>query len=389
MEWLIRFNGVITLSNNNPDKGYDLKNVSKFLLIVGYLTFITIIMTLVFGFDLDDKNNIQKKVGYFSIGSIEESGWSNEHYKGLKAACDKYKLQMLVRGNIEENSGQSAEVIKEFINANAGIIFMMSYNYPLENENLITQNPNIEFIANSSMLTAKNFTGGFPKMYQGRYLTGALAGMRTKSNVIGYVAAMPNSEVYRGINAFTLGVQAVNPNAKVVVAWTDNWNDAEAESEQTERLIKNAKADIITYHVDHYKAIADKCEELDTDFIAYNFKLEGYSDHYLTSVVCNWEEFYKKILRLYLKKELFTVKNYWLGIQDGTVKLTDFSPSVTQDQRDKIELLTKNLKGSEKIFIGPIYDSNGNLRCDVGEVINDNVLLEHMDWLVKGVEFLE
>ena len=39
----------------------------------------------------------------------------------------------------------------------------------------------------------------------------------TQSNVIGYVAAFPLPEVIRGINAFTLGVRAVNPKAEVRV----------------------------------------------------------------------------------------------------------------------------------------------------------------------------
>ena len=63
----------------------------------------------------------------------------------------------------------------------------------------------------------------FGRMYQPRYLTGIVAGKMTKSNIIGYVAAHPIPEVIRGINAFTLGVRSVNPNAKVHVVWTQTW----------------------------------------------------------------------------------------------------------------------------------------------------------------------
>ena len=54
-------------------------------------------------------------------------------------------------------------------------------------------------------------------MYEARYVTGIVAGKQTKTNTIGFVAAFPIPEVIRAINAFTLGVQSVNPDAKVKV----------------------------------------------------------------------------------------------------------------------------------------------------------------------------
>ena len=49
--------------------------------------------------------------------------------------------------------------------------------------------------------------------------------MKTKSNRIGYVAAMgsTNAEVTGGIDAFAMGVQAVNPAARVYVKVTNSW----------------------------------------------------------------------------------------------------------------------------------------------------------------------
>ncbi len=361
----------------------------KLLVAMGGCIIMTLIFVLMFGFEIKLNERSQKKVGYFNIGKIEEPGWSNEHYKGLKAACDEFGLELLTRNDVIENSGQCPLVIEELEDEDAGIIFMMSYNYPLEAKNLILEKKNIEFVANSSELSARNMTGAFARMYQGRYLAGALAGMRTKTNVIGYVAAMMNTEVCRGINAFTLGVQRTNSNAKVMVAWTGSWRNDEIETEKTLNLIKKANADVITYHLDFYKAVADTCEETGTDFIAYNLKLEGYSEHYLTSVICNWDIFYKDILKMYLKKELNTVKNYWTGIKEGTVTLSRYSDSVTQKQKSRIEFLKQEIINSKKVFAGPIYDTQNNLRCAAGETVNEHVLLEKIDWFVKGVEFLE
>ena len=60
----------------------------------------------------------------------------------------------------------------------------------------------------------------------------------TRSGAIGYVAAFPIPEVIRGINAFTLGVRAVNPKAEVRVVWTKSWYDPVMEKNAAKRLIK-------------------------------------------------------------------------------------------------------------------------------------------------------
>ena len=59
-----------------------------------------------------------------------------------------------------------------------------------------------------------------------------MAGLKTETNVIGYVAAFNIPEVVRGINAFTLGVRSVNPDAVVKVKWTNTWYDPTKEKMQ-------------------------------------------------------------------------------------------------------------------------------------------------------------
>ncbi len=70
----------------------------------------------------------------------------------------------------------------------------------------------------------KNFVNYFGRIYQARYLSGIVAGMNTKTDKLGYVAAMDssNSEVTGGIDAFALGVYSVNPDAKIYVKVTNS-----------------------------------------------------------------------------------------------------------------------------------------------------------------------
>lgn len=79
-----------------------------------------------------------------------------------------------------------------------------------------------------------NFNNYFGRIYQARYLTGVAAGLKSLemgNNSIGYVAAYNReyAETCSGINAFALGVQAVNPDAVVHVNKISTWGDENLE----------------------------------------------------------------------------------------------------------------------------------------------------------------
>lgn len=90
-------------------------------------------------------------------------------------------------------------------------------------EKMSKQYPDVKFLHCSGYKSTDNMNNYFGRMEEPRYLSGIVAGMKTKSNKIGYVGAFEIPEVVRGINAFTLGAQSVNPNATVEVVWTHTW----------------------------------------------------------------------------------------------------------------------------------------------------------------------
>ena len=357
------------------------------LLVLGGCVIVAIILLLMFGFNLETDEH-KEKIGFVILGDINEIGWNSSHYNGIKAACDEFGMELLVRDHVKENSGQCRATVEELAAQGASMIVLASFNYPSEVRDLMDKYSNISFIDTSTMEYAKNLTSCFARMYQGRYLAGALAGMKTKTNIIGYVAAMPNAEVCRGINAFTLGVQRVNDKAKVIVMWTGNWENYEVESKNARRLIEECNADVLTYHQDD-TAVPDVADSLGVDFIGYNALLEGYSDHYLTSIICRWDLLYKDVVQRYLKGELISIRNNWVGIQEGVISLSDYSTTVTPNMKTYLHSLENELNYNKLIFFDEIYDNQGNLRCSKGEAIIEHELLKNIDWLVKGVEVLE
>lgn len=323
------------------------------------------------------------KVGLIITGAVDEQGWNSAHYRGVRYACDKLGTELLVKEHVPEDRDSCAKAVHSLVKEGASMIILSSYAYPSLMRDVIQSYPDVAFYGISAEYYADNMTSYFGRMYQARYLSGVLAGRMSQNNSIGYVAAMANSEVNRGINAFTLGVRSVNPEAQVHVIWTQAWDDREKEEAATERLIEEFEVDLITYHQNQH-FVAAAADKAGVYSIGYNEMEDGLSERYLTASVWNWEELYCKIVRERLTGEANNIKRHWFGIETGAVSLGEYSPLVPEELRQEIEQVQSSM-AENSVFSNVIYDNMGQLRCDNGESLSDEVLLEKMDWYVEGV----
>ncbi len=363
-------------SVNNHKLRQSLLLISAVVVLASIILFITTI-----GFEKDNSH----KIGLIITGQTTDNGWNGVHYNGVVSACEKLGVKVIVKENVEEKSGRCAEAIKELAKEKCEMIILTSYSYPIEAISVIESYPDIAFYAISSEYVSDNLTSYFGRMYQARYLSGIIAGMQTETGAIGYVAAESNSEVNRGINAFTLGVKSVNPDATVYVSFTDSWDNEEREIIAAEKLIKEKSTDVMTYHQNqHY--VAKTADENGVYSIGYNETAEGLSDKYLTAAVWDWESLYFQIIREFVQGQPNSVERRWFSIDTGVVGLSEISPVVSEETKQKVENAKSNLYISCDVFSGKIYDNEGVLRCDENETLSDETLLRDMNWFVEGVE---
>ena len=249
--------------------------------------------------------------------------------------------------------------------------------------NVAEQFPNSSFMHCSGYKTAPNMSNYFGRIYQARYLTGLVAGSMTQSNVIGYVAAFPLPEVIRGINAFTLGVRAVNPKAEVRVVWTKSWYDPAMEKSVAKNLIKEG-ADVIAQHQDS-SGPQEAAQEQGTYSIGYNTDMSRVAPRaHMTSAIWSWNPAYENVVE---QVRAGTWKNgsFWYGMETGVVDIAPYGPMVPQNVRDLTEAAKADIKsGKLVVFTGPIKDQKGVERIPTGMVPSDKELLG-MDWFVEGV----
>lgn len=356
----------------------------RVVLLVLALAVVAVIVASIMTFSAGDDDE-KVKIGCVLIGDTNDRGWNQSHIEGLRVAAGRLDCDLFYSKNVPEEKEACEKAVNSLLADGCSIIFLTSYGYGEISKDIARANPNVAFFTISNSDDVRNMTTYFARLYQIRYLTGLVAGITTRSGKIGYVASMENSEVNRDINAFALGVRKVNPDAKVVVSFTGSWNDEEKERECARNLIDYG-ADIITYHEDIDYATKE-ADSLGVYTIGYNVIYGKYSDKLLTAALFDWDEIYENVITEFLKGKSSFSGGHWEGINDGAIRLSDFSSHVPEEAKRVVEEETNRLNAYWDIFSDRIIDNKGNVRCNNGERLSDDELLYHMDWFVEGVEF--
>lgn len=356
--------------------------MKKIIIIAVAIIVIAIVGIFVIkSYDSDKNSNVT--VGLVLNGSADDHSWSQSHYESMVNTSEKLGLNLIYRENVAD--ADIVTVAEELIAEGSEIVICNSFGYGEYLDEIAEKHPDVYFFHASGINNSSNICTYFGRMYQIRYLCGVAAGLQTETDEIGYVAAFPISEVNRGINAFTLGVRSVNPDAEVYVNWTNSWVDDSAAEAASLELINNHDIDILTMHVDSLSPLeaADKNGIMS---IGYNYNnINSYPNTFLTAAVWDWEKFYTPRIMECLQGE-FKGKNYWEGVNTGIVSLAPVGTSAKNNILEAVDAERERFRsGTFDVFYGPIYDNEGNIRIAEGESMTDDAMLNSFDWYVEGV----
>jgi simple sugar transport system substrate-binding protein len=324
------------------------------------------------------------KVGFVYVSPTGDAGWTHSHEQARQYVEAQLgdKVETTYVESVPE--GADAErVIRNMASNGHDLIFTTSFGYMNPTLKVAARFPDVKFEHASGYKQADNMGSYFSRPYQGRYLSGLIAGKTTKTNVIGYVAAFPIPEVVRGINAFTKGVREVNPDAEVKVVWVSTWFDPAKEREAAETLILQ-NADVLTQHTDS-AAVIQTAEAKGVHAIGYHSDMSEYGKKaHLTSVIHNWGPLYVKKVQAVLngtwKKE-----NLWIGIPEGATDLAPLNDSIPADLKALVAEKKAALKaGTMRVFDGPVKDQSGAVKVTKGTTMSDGDL-SGFNWYVEGV----
>ncbi len=328
------------------------------------------------------------KVGVIHIGDpATGSGYSYTHDQGIVAMQDTLGLsddQIVRKNNIDDNDSTAIDnAMRECVEEGCNIIFATSWGYMDTCEALAAEYPNVFFShATGYKSNDTNFNNYFGRIYQARYLSGIAAGMKTETNKIGYVSAMgsENGECTSGIDAFAMGVAAVNPDAQVIVKVTNSWYDPEGEGQAAQALIDDG-CDVIAQHCDtNNPQIAAR--DAGVWGVGYNSDMTSeVGDSVLTSVVWNWGAYYTQAVQNVIDGTWTPgvhVENYYGSMADGLLDITALSADAAEGTQEAIDIARAAMAdGSFDVFTGTYTDAAGNtIGCDGVMECNDGSTME-------------
>ncbi len=330
------------------------------------------------------------KACFIYVGPVGDAGWTYAHDVGRKKA--EAALPWLETRYVESvPEAQALPVIDRFVREGCQAIFATSFGYGEAVLEAAKKYPEVLFAHATGIKRAPNVATYMADFYQVYYLNGLAAGALTKTGKVGYVAAFPIPEVKRHINAFALGVRAVNPKAQVLVRWINAWYDPAKAREATEALLSQG-ADVFAFTEDTPTVIQTAARKGAYSFGHYTPMLKFAPDHVVSGQIVHWEviyiDFLKKVKEgVYTPKNLQNVDYFWL-LKEGAVEMgADYGvpinpkhvPLLQKAQMsvggkkvavyDRIIALLKDMSSPKPTFdpfTGPIRDRKGVVRIPAG-----------------------
>ena len=324
------------------------------------------------------------KVGFVYNSPIGSAGWTFAHNAGRldmeKALGDKVATTF-----IESATEADVErILRELVGSGHKLVFTTSFGFMNPTVKVAKQSPDTKFEHATGYTLADNVGVYHARAYEARYLSGVLAGRMSKSGIAGFVASFPIPEVIRGINAFTLGMRSVNPDAKVKVVWISSWYDPGKERDAADALIAQG-ADVISQFTDSGGPI-QAAEAKGVWAIGVGSDMSGYgAKAHLTAIEYTWGGFYTEMANAVMDGK-WASENVWGGLARGMIDLSPLNAEVPKDAADAVaDARAAIIAGKLHPFQGPIRDQGGVEKVAKGAIMDDGALLG-FNWYVEGVE---
>jgi len=308
-----------------------------------------------------------------------QSVWVLGHEEGRKYIEQVFGDKISVLSYYDANTPESAEAaIEKAVAAGAQVVFTTAPMLSKATLKAAVNNPKVKFFNCSVSQPYSSIRTYYGRMYEAKFITGAIAGAMAQDDRIGYIASYPIFGVPASINAFALGAQMTNPRAQIELSWSCCEGSAQADFFRDGiRVVSNREVPT------QNKMYLDFC-----NYGTYLLDDRGGLIS-LTSPVWVWGKFYEKVIQAMLDgrkdtKEPATAVNYWLGMDSGIIDV-EFSDKLPAGVRSLAELLRLCMaSGRLDPFQRKIVAQDGTVKNDGTQQFSPEEVL-HMDWLCSNV----
>jgi len=334
------------------------------------------------------------RLAFVHVGDTADRGYTYRQHRGTTDMMEELGIsedQILNFWNIAPGAAADT-AIQEAIDWGADLIFATSFGHGPHMLEAAEENPSVQFFhATGNLAVASgldNFHNYFGNMSQARYISGVAAGLRTETNVLGFVAAHPNAEVITGLTAFFKGAQSVNPDVTMYVMFMGVWNNPTLEAQLAQALIDRG-ADVIGQHADS-SAAQTTAEANSVWSVGYNNDMIPMAPNaVLVSPMFDWSVYLTYAVRTVVEGGNVG-PDFLAGLEEGMVLLSDVNPdTIVPGTVEAMAAAEAKILGGWNVFTGPIYGADGTLLLEDGEEWIEPLSAPSWTYIIQGITVVE
>ncbi|MEM7694320.1 MAG: BMP family ABC transporter substrate-binding protein [Pseudomonadota bacterium] len=319
------------------------------------------------------------------VGPVGDFGWSYQHDQGRLQVEAELGDQVETAFLESVKEGADAErAIERFARSGCDIIFTTSFGYMDATNKVAARFPDVKFEhATGYKREHPNVSTYNSKFYQGRYIIGQIAAAMSDTGTAGYIASFPIPEVIRGINAFMLGAQSVDPDFALKIVWVNSWFDPAREADAAKALIGQG-VDMLTQHTDSAAPMQVAAEEGIKAFGQASDQIAFGPETQLTSIIDDWGPYYVARVKAVIDGT-WSQSDKWDGLLEGNVAMAPYT-NMPEELAAKAQEVEEAIRtGAFEPFTGPINKQDGTPWLAEGEVATEGALLG-LNFYVEGVD---
>lgn len=320
-----------------------------------------------------------RKVAFLYDKDPTASGWAYGHEMG------RLHVEQVFRGELETTAyfnamdGDPLEAIERAVAEGNTVLFTTSPRLLPASLRAAVEHPDLIFLNCSLNKSHRYIRTYYARMYEAKFITGAIAGALAGGSHVGYLCDYPIFGQLAGINAFALGVQMTNPRARVFLEWS-----AVGGVEAATRRLTGRGISLISN-----QDLPRQGDQVPRRFGLSLLNSGGQVN--LAMPVWQWGVYYESLLRQIQSRHFQTeyeesskALNYYWGMSAGVIEL-HCSSKLPDGARKLADLLRDSICAGICVpFRGPLYAQDGRLIAGAEQSLSVEQIIG-MDWLAENI----
>ncbi|MCM1386521.1 MAG: BMP family ABC transporter substrate-binding protein [Bacillus sp. (in: Bacteria)] len=320
------------------------------------------------------------KIAFIYMKTTDTSSWAYAHELG------RMYIEQIYEGKLETMAFDKADTeeeveaaIENAVEAGCNLIFTTATQMVNQSVRSAIKHPKVKIYNCSIKMSYSSICTYYARMYESKFLMGAIAAALSRTDRLGYVADYPIYGTLANINAFALGAKMINPYVEIYLEWSNVKGPDARERLQQEGIVFVSDSDMITP------------KHASRAYGLYAKKEDGTLEN-LATPIWHWGKFYERIVKNLcsgVSTEADAQKgkkavNYWWGMSADVIDVI-CSQDMPHGTHRLIEFLKNSIRaGAFQPFDGPIYAQGGVVRCEAGKSLEPEEIIT-MDWLAENV----